>query len=297
MTPAGGTSAPAAVPTLETAQRVEEVRSGDSVPAGLVDLHSHLVPGVDDGARDLAEAVRAVEKLAAEGIRHVLTTPHLDASVITRPELFERQQAEVEEAWFQVVDACMDREPRVSFHLGREILLDAASPELSDPRVRLNGGPYVLVEFPRLNLPAGSEDVLGYIMGLGYRPIVAHVERYLYQGDPVRVWEEWRHSGAALQVNAASFVGRYGTNARQLAWQAIEMGWIDIAASDYHARGRPWITQAMEEIASAGGEEQKRILFDRNPRHVLRGEGLEDVPTLALKRGVWGRVRRFFRPR
>lgn len=296
MTPAGTT---AAVPDAdeETAQRAEEVRSGDSVPAGLVDLHSHLVPGVDDGARDLAEAVRAVEKLAAEGIRHVLTTPHLDASVITRPDLFERQQAEVEEAWFQVVDACMDREPRVSFHLGREILLDAASPELSDPRVRLNGGPYVLVEFPRLNLPAGSEDVLGYIMGLGYRPIVAHVERYLYQGDPVRIWEEWRHSGAALQVNAASFVGRYGASARQLAWQAIEMGWIDLAASDYHARGRPWITQAMDEIASAGGEEQRAVLFDRNPRHVLRGEGLDEVPALELRRGVWGRLRRFFRPR
>jgi protein-tyrosine phosphatase len=252
---------------------------------------------VDDGARDLGEAVRAVETLAAEGVRHVLTTPHLDASVIARPELFERQQLEVEEAWFRVVDACVDRDPPMSFHLGREILLDTASPQLSDPRVRLNGGPYVLVEFPRLNLPAGSEDVIGHISGLGYRPVIAHVERYLYQGDPAPLWEEWRHSGAALQVNAASYVGRYGAAARELAWRALELGWVDLAASDYHARGRPWITQAREEIAAAGGTAQERLLFDGNPRSLLRGQPLEPVAALERSRGPWGRMRKFFRGR
>lgn len=286
-----------AAPAPRTATRAAEVLAGEGVPPGLVDFHSHLVPGVDDGARDLGEAVRAVETLAAEGIRHVLTTPHLDASVIARPELFERQQKEVEQAWFGVVDACVDRDPPMSFHLGREILLDTASPLLSDPRVRLNGGPYVLVEFPRLNLPAGSEDVIGHISGLGYRPVIAHVERYLYQGDPAPLWEEWRHSGAALQVNAASYVGRYGAAARELAWRALEMGWVDLAASDYHARGRPWITQAREEIVAAGGAAQERLLFDGNPRNLLRGEPLEPVAALERDRGPWGRVRRFFRGR
>jgi protein-tyrosine phosphatase len=278
-------------------QRAEEVLAGEVVPAGMVDVHSHLVPDVDDGARDLAEAVRAVETLAAEGIRHVLTTPHLDASTISRPELFEKQQREVEEAWFRVVDACVDREPPMSFHLGREILLDTASPQLSDPRVRLNGGPYILVEFPRLNLPAGSEDVLGHISGLEFRPVVAHVERYRYQGDPVALWDEWRHAGALLQVNAASYVGRYGAIARELAWRALELGWVDLAASDYHARGRPWITQAREELTSAGGASQERALFDLNPRHLLRGEPLVAVEPLEQRRGPLSRMRKFFRSR
>lgn len=280
-----------------TASRAAEVLAGEGVPPGLVDFHSHLVPGVDDGARDLGEAIRAVETLAAEGVRHVLTTPHLDASVIARPELFERQQLDVEEAWFRVVDVCMDRDPPMSFHLGREILLDTASPQLSDPRVRLNGGPYVLVEFPRLNLPAGSEDVIGHISGLGYRPVIAHVERYLYQGDPVPLWDEWRHSGAAFQVNAASYVGRYGAAARELAWRAVELGWVDLAASDYHARGRPWITQAREEITVAGGAAQERLLFDGNPRSLLRGEPLEPVAALERNQGPWSRMRKFFRGR
>lgn len=293
-------SAPVAAPpetAPETLQRAEEVLAGAAVPAGLVDFHSHLVPGVDDGARDLGEAVRGVDTLAAEGIRHVLTTPHIDASTIARPELFEPQQRVVEEAWFRVVDACVDREPRMSFHLGREILLDTAAPELSDPRVRLNGGPYVLVEFPRLNLPAGSEDAVGHITALGYRPVVAHVERYLYQGDPVPVWDEWRHAGAALQVNAASYVGRYGASARELAWRALELGWVDLAASDYHARGRPWITQAREELRMAGGDAQDEALFERNPRHLLRGEELESVEPLVQRKGAWSRIRKYFRGR
>ena len=293
-------SAPVAAPpetAPETLQRAEEVLAGAAVPAGLVDFHSHLVPGVDDGARDLGEAVRGVDTLAAEGIRHVLTTPHIDASTIARPELFEPQQRVVEEAWFRVVDACVDREPRMSFHLGREILLDTAAPELSDPRVRLNGGPYVLVEFPRLNLPAGSEDAVGHITALGYRPVVAHVERYLYQGDPVPLWDEWRHAGAALQVNAASYVGRYGASARELAWRALELGWVDLAASDYHARGRPWITQAREELRLAGGDAQDEALFERNPRHLLRGEELEPVGPLVQRKGAWSRIRKYFRGR
>jgi protein-tyrosine phosphatase len=185
----------------------------------------------------------------------------------------------------------------MSYHLGREILLDTASPELSDPRVRLNGGPYVLVEFPRLNLPVGSEDVLGHITALGYRPIVAHVERYLYQGDPVPLWDEWRQSGAALQVNAASYVGRYGAGARELAWQALELGWVDLAASDYHARGRPWIAQARAELIAANGTEQDRAIFDLNPRHVLRGEPLVAVEPLEMRHGPLTRLRRFFRDR
>lgn len=289
------TAEPEAQARLST--RPEDVLAGDAVPPGLVDFHSHLVPGVDDGARDLGEAVRGVETLAAEGVRHVLTTPHLDASVIARGELFERQQREVEEAWFRVVDACVDRDPPMSFHLGREILLDTATPELADPRVRLNGGPYVLVEFPRLNLPGGSEDVIGHITALGYRPVIAHVERYLYQGEAPALWEEWRHSGAALQVNAASYVGRYGAAARELAWRALELGWVDLAASDYHARGRPWISQAREELAAAGGAGQDRLLFEVNPRNLLRGEPLEPVEALELRRGAWSRMRKFFRGR
>jgi hypothetical protein len=75
------------------------------------------------------------------------------------------------------------------------------------------------------------------------------------------------------------------------------MGWVDLAASDYHARGRPWITQAREEITAAGGAAQERLLFDGNPRSLLRGEPLEPVAALERNQGPWSRMRKFFRGR
>ena len=72
---------------------------------------------------------------------------------------------------------------------------------------------------------------------------------------------------------------------------------MDLAASDFHARGRPWIGQAREEIVTAGGGSQDRLLFDVNPRNLLRGEPLEPVAALALRQNPWTRLRKFFRGR
>jgi hypothetical protein len=72
---------------------------------------------------------------------------------------------------------------------------------------------------------------------------------------------------------------------------------VDLAASDYHARGRPWITQAREELRTAGGDGQDAALFERNPRHLLRGEPLEAVEPLAQHRSPWSRMRKYFRGR
>jgi protein-tyrosine phosphatase len=251
----------------------------------LADVHSHLVPAVDDGARDVVEAVAAIDRLAAAGVRYVLTTPHIDASVIIRQEAFARLQRVAEVAWRTVVERSRERHPGIALHLGREVMLDTAVPDLDDPRVRLNGGRYVLVEFPRLNIPEGSEDVLYHIVARGWVPVVAHVERYFYQGPEVDILTEWRAAGAVFQVNVASLLGKYGPRARALAWELLIRGDVHLLASDYHARGETWIPEAWAELTKEGGEDQARLLLGTNPRRIVRDEPLEDVPPLALRRG------------
>jgi protein-tyrosine phosphatase len=269
--------------------------SPDSKSA-LADIHSHLVPGVDDGARDIRESLAAIDRLAAVGVRHVLTTPHVDASVVMRHEAFGRLQRAVEEAWATVVERCRERHPDIEFHLGREIMLDTAKPDLDDPRVRLNGSRYVLVEFPRLRIPDGSENVLYQIAVRERVPVVAHVERYFYEGDGDDILGEWRAIGAAFQVNAASLVGKYGPEAQALAWDLLSRGWVDLLASDYHARGETWIREARAALREQGGEEQDRVLLAANPRHIIHDEPLENVPPLPSKPvGRWWRLRRVFR--
>jgi protein-tyrosine phosphatase len=264
---------------------------------GLIDIHSHLVPGVDDGSRDLGESLAALDRLAAAGVTRVLTTPHIDASIVARSEVFGRIQSAVEAAWRRVVEACRERQPGMSLHLGHEIMLDAALPALDDPRVRLNGGRYVLVEFPRLNIPPGTEDVLYHILGGGRIPVVAHVERYFYHGLEDQTLEEWRHTGAVFQVNTASLLGGYGTVARHLAWELVSRGWVGVLASDYHARGETWIPEARAALAEHGGTEQERLLLRANPRRIVMDEPIEDVPPLEIARsgGAWARLRGMFR--
>jgi protein-tyrosine phosphatase len=260
----------------------------------IVDLHSHLVPGVDDGARHLAEALDALGKLVAAGASAVLTTPHIDATLILREGAFERDHAAVEAAWATVVGEARARFPSVALHLGREVMLDTAVPRLEDPRVRLNGGRYVLVEFPRLTIPPASEDVLYRIRAAGFVPVLAHVERYAYHGAEEHVLDEWRATGCVFQVNTPSLLGGYGRTAQSLAWRLLERGWADLLASDFHARGSPSIGEARAALEERGGTEQMELLMAENPRRIVADRELEGVPPLAPPppaRGPWARLR------
>lgn len=257
----------------------------------IADIHNHLVPGVDDGARDEVEAAAALGKLVAGGVGLVLTTPHVDASILERAARFPRFHEAIERAWQGVVERARDQELAVELFLGREIKLDTARPEVDDPRLRLNAGRFVLVEFPRLRVPPGSEDVLHYMGGRGWIPVVAHVERYGYgEARDIRLLEQWRAAGAVLQVNAPSLVGRYGPAARELGWELLERGWVDLLASDYHARGETWLDEARSALDKRGAGEQARLLLDVNPRRVVADATLEAVPPLPPRAGRWKRL-------
>lgn len=264
-----------------------------SAPAGLVDLHSHLAPGIDDGARDLGEALAAIDRLVEAGVRTILTTPHLEASLTARPSLFESNQARIDEVWAVVTDACRGRHPDVTLLQGRELMLDVPEPVAEDPRIRLNGGPFVLVEYPRLRMPNEFDRPLRHLTQSGHRPILAHVERYAYDGPCEAALQAARAAGAPLQLNAASLVGRYGPRAEALGWSLLERGWIDVAASDYHGRGSPWVAEARSLLAERGGGLQSRLLFEVNPARVLAGERLEPVQPLAAP-GRWRRLQRWW---
>jgi protein-tyrosine phosphatase len=247
----------------------------------LADIHSHLVPGVDDGARDRAEALEAIDRLVAAGVNLVVTTPHLDVHLVGRRELFERFQKTVEAAWSTVVEACRKRHPDLELHLGREVMLTVAEPDLDDPRVRLNGGGYVLVEFPRLTVPPDSEELLRHVRAGGYVPVLAHVERYHYRDlDVEQTLESWRALGAVLQVNAPSLAGAHGHDARALAWEILRRGWAGVLASDYHARGKTWLDIVRDELIRRGGRDQIRRLYDVNPRRIAADQPVEAVPPL-----------------
>jgi protein-tyrosine phosphatase len=262
----------------------------------LVDIHNHLVPGVDDGARDLDEALAALAAMYEQGVRRVVTTPHIDAELIGRGEAFAKKMADVDAAWDLLRVAAAERFPDVELARGHEIMLDVPRVELCDPRVRLAGGPVVLVEFPRLFVPAGSTDVLYNIRVGGRLPVVAHPERYVsLSGGNLSMIEEWRRVGGLMAVNAGSVLGGFGPEARTIVVEMLRRGWVDLIGSDYHARSmrRPLVLREVyDELVRWGGEEQAALLLSVNPGRLMDGEEPLDVPPLVVRDGVWGRLRR-----
>jgi protein-tyrosine phosphatase len=236
-----------------------------------LDFHNHVIPAVDDGAPDIEASLNALAIMKAQGIRHVIATPHLRASAVSRkddsPGYFER----VDASWRRLVEAAKSVS-EVSIYRGFEILLDVPAFNLAEPTLRLAGSQFALVEFGFSGIPPHSADALFQIKMQNCVPIVAHPERYLdTQEHPAQV-VEWLRVGAHLQVNAGSFVGQYGRIAEKLAWRLLELGVLSYACSDYHATGTCHTSAAYAAISRRHGPEIPRMLFSENPLRILRNE-------------------------
>ena len=280
-------------------QTDENMAVDESVPVdepGLVDLHSHLVPGVDDGARTREDVLEGVQRLVDRGVRRIITTPHLDGSLTLDPLALSRRLDRVDAAWSEIREAVLKAHPGLDFHKAHEVLLDVPTPDLSDPRLHLPSTSVVLMEWPRLHIPPGTSRVLAGLRDRGIRPLIAHPERYRGFDANLSLVKEWRQEGAFLQMNYGSLVGRYGPPARKQALHLLAEGAADCLASDFH--GRPHLrlymreTEALFQDAEAG--EAWRLLTRVNPDRISRGEAPVPVPAVTFSRGVVGRIRSLF---
>lgn len=260
--------------------------------SGVVDFHSHLVPAVDDGAPDVRHAIDALKAFAAQGVKVCITTPHLDASLIRSADAFAARMAAFDEG-FAVLTAAVSAEsglPRIE--RGVEVMLDDPDPDLSDPRLRLVGGPFVLCEYPAMRMPPNAERALTNMRKNGWRPIIAHPERYRNHDDRLSVLSRCLDAGALLQLNAGSLFGQHGERAAAIARVLLEQGWAHYIASDHHARGTPATARAVALLVERGGGSQARQLTEVNPARILVGE--EPLPVTPLppeaERRWWKRL-------
>ena len=262
-------------------------------PASLIDIHSHLVPGVDDGARNMASVLDSIERMTLHGIRRIVTTPHLEGSLTLDLDRLEVRLDTVTQAWEQAAEAIGQSFPEVEYRRGHEVLLDVPNVDLSDSRLRLAGTSFVLVEWPRLQIPPGTVPVLERIVGQGYRPIVAHPERYHGMGVALHLAQQWREAGAFLQVNYGSLAGRFGSGPQATAFRLLRRGWADYLASDFHGhvKLKLYKTEAWDALEALGAEEALGYLCRTNPGRVLTDEPPLAVPPLPAERGFWARVR------
>lgn len=250
----------------------------------MIDLHSHLIPAVDDGARDALEAAAGLDAMSRSGVKLLVTTPHLNASELADASGLEQRMAQLDEGWAALQEVAAGRGTEV--RRGVELRLDAPGvPDLADDRLRLGGGPAVLVEFAHMTAPPRAADVLYQIRSRGWFPILAHPERYRGLDDLAAV--RALATVAALQANVGSVLGWYGEDPKRRIERLLENGLVHMFSSDFHARGEPGISRARERLGRSLDERALRLLFEENPGRVLEGRAPLAVPPTRAGRRLW----------
>lgn len=260
----------------------------------LADLHTHLIPGVDDGAPDLESALATLEIFFAEGVTAVAATPHLSAS-----NLNGKRRARADAAWPELVERAGQLLPDLELHRGYEIQLDTPELDLKDPGVRLAASRFALVEFYAFTVPEHSAQALARIATSGFVPIVVHPERYWGYDQGYGVVADWRAAGALVQLNSGSLLGEYGEAVRLLSHRFLADGWVDLIASDNHARPQrnPSLGAVWDYLVGRGLEEQARLLLSTNPRRILRDQQPLSVGRVEMNGGLFARLGRKLRRR
>ncbi len=250
-------------------------------PPSLTDLHSHLVPAVDDGSASVDESLACLAALRAEGVGALVTTPHLLLPHLATNSDIDRELGRHRRAFDQLAEAVLDRSDLPAIGLGQEIW----APDARQIRrvmhrmdVGLGRGHYLLVEFG-FELQGSHEDVVRETLSAGRGIVVAHPERYRYPPEisPLDQMRRWRDLGALLQTNAGSFNGYYRSQnsaSEELAWGMVEAGLVDLVSTDHHGVRRAGVSlrEAFEALAARG----ERVLAERvmagAPGQVVRAE-------------------------
>jgi protein-tyrosine phosphatase len=245
----------------------------------VIDIHSHLLPGVDDGSPSFEVSVPVLERFATQGVTVLVCTPHLNAS--------QAQGAPYARHLDLLAQLRALAPAALELQLGWEIMLDTPGVDLTARELCLGTSRALLVEFTRGGLPRGATNELRRIARSGRTPILAHPERYF--GCTLDAVREWRSIGVVIQTDASVLMGRGAPS--DLAREMLVHGYIDILASDNHGDHRS-LGAAQEWLRAHRADEQLELLLQINAGRVLGDE--DPVPVPPLRRGLLGQLSRLF---
>ena len=251
----------------------------------MIDLHTHILPAVDDGPRTLEGSLDLARAAVAAGTRTALATPHVndDHSI---------DAARVAAGLDELRPALAEAEIPLEVLPGGEIAIWRLT-DLDDDALRslaLGGGPYLLIESPFSPVVGDFEPLVLDLMMRGHRVLLAHPERCpAFQRDPARL-ERLVDAGVLVQVTAGSMTGGFGSTVRRFTTDLLRQGLAHVVASDAHdaVKRPPGLTAG---FAALGVEAQRQWMTEDVPRAILDGAPLPERPPLPRRRGLLGRFR------
>ena len=235
----------------------------------MIDLHSHILPELDDGARSLEEALAMARMAVDSGVTAMAATPHCARG----------RAGEVLAGWQLLAEAL--REARIPLKLfpGMEIYgtRDTARLLTEGKLLTLNGSRYPLVEFDFQGTGWEETRILQELREAGFRPVAAHPERYDWIRRDPGLLDRWIRMGCLIQVNRGSLLGRFGRQARQMAMELVERGFVSAVASDAHSsRTRtPWMADVHQMLSRDVSDRCAGMMLRDNPMKILKNE---DIP-------------------
>ena len=221
-----------------------------------VDVHSHVVPSGDDGARSVEAGLGLCLEAARHGTRILYATPHVWPSL---PLTAEREEA-VRSAHAEMAPALVEHE--LDLQLGWELTPSERLLEEDPSRYRLGSLAAVLMEVPFHGSLALAERLAGHVAASGLTPIVAHPERAEHVREGLEAVARFRERGSLIQVNATSLLGAHGLAQEETAWRLVRGGLADLVASDGHRTSRPPFLDEAHRLARARVGEGADALFD-----------------------------------
>ncbi len=209
-----------------------------------VDMHSHLIPGIDDGAETIEDSLALIDRFIELGFRKIITTPHIMSDYFKNtPEIIQAGLADLKKA---IANKGIDFEVEAA----AEYYLDENLTGLIENKKILSFGKekYLLFELSYINAPSNLKEAVFKMITSGYTPVIAHPERYPYYYNDFEKYEELKDSGCILQLNTISLAGYYGKGAKKTAEKLLDANLIEMLGSDmHHQRHAAAMRQALSE--------------------------------------------------
>jgi len=253
----------------------------------MIDIHHHLLYGIDDGSPDLETSLAMARESAANGVTHIVCTPHACEYYPYLTNLIAERYAELRE----LLKGQMGLSLACDFRMNAENIAEAAANPL---RYSIDGKGYLLIEFSFHSIPPKMNDAMLRLQSTGYKLIVTHPERYPAVLGRPEMLAEWLRMGCMVQVTAGSLYGRFGKMAEAFSNELLERNWVHFIASDAHnvTSRPPHLKKGFEHVANHAGEETARRLCETNPRAAVEGAPLPAQPE---PEGLWDYVPMKFR--
>ena len=256
----------------------------------LIDIHTHILPQIDDGSQAVTQSIEQLKLMNEAGVTDVICTPHY----ITN--FYENNKEKIKQAAEKLIAEMRSENIPIKLHLAAEVLLNSKSLEnIETEKLTVNETNYVLVESEMSGFPADFKENLYYLIKAGFKPILAHPERYSEVKRNPEIVEDLMHRNVLMQINAGSLLGHYGKECRKTAWKLLRSGWVHFMASDNHCRNPEYaLAEAKMLVEHKIDQYTAEMLTYDNPRKLLENEKINifylSDEKLESRKSLWSKL-------